>query len=202
MPDSSEGEADPLIEQALRLGELRQKVMEQVDGPTLEAGTGDLDMHTQESFWKHVLAFESAEESTHAERLRNEAGFVPDSPDELSSASEVHTALWNLLNALATIRTFVSGTDHLNDADLYRLLVNGVLPGSTTVPPTGSEWNCRIDACEYGTADDPDGTATWLRYYADDQTREEWDGEIPPKETLPYDRDQHLPVPPEEQAND
>ncbi|MFO8027551.1 MAG: hypothetical protein R6U56_07795 [Opitutales bacterium] len=51
---------------------------------------------------------------------------------------------------------------------------------------------------EYGTPEDPDGTDTWLRYYAAEQIRAEWDGPVPPKASLPYERDSQLPVPPEE----
>ena len=196
-----EEESDPLIEQALRLGELRKEVMDRIDGPVIEGGSENLPMDAQAAFWEQVLAFESAEESTIAERLRNEIGFVPRPPGDPAGEGGVKSALWELLEALASIRIFVFGTDHLNDAELYELLVNKVLPEPTTVPPTGSEWNCRVDVAEHGTDDDPDGTATWLRYYADDETREEWDGEVPPKEPLPYDRDRFLPVPPEERRH-
>lgn len=197
-----EEEPDPLIEKALRLGELRKEVLDRTDGPTFEAGTENLPLDIQTAFWEHVLAFESAEETTVAERLKNEAGFVPTPPDDLRGEEENKRALWQLLEALASVRVFLWGTDHLSDTELYRLLVGEALPGPTTVPPTGSEWNCRITAFEYGNDDDPDGTDIWLRYYADDQTREEWDEEVPPKEPLPYDRDRFLPVPPEEQREE
>lgn len=199
MPETPEDETDFRIEQALRLGELRKDVMDRIDGPTIEGGTGSMPMETQVAFWEHVLAFESAEESTLAERLRTEAGFVPPDPKALKGESDIHSALWDLLRALASIRVFVHHTDHLCDDDLYRLLVYGALPESSFVPPAGSEWNCRIDACEYGTRDDPDGTITWLRYHADEDARAMWDGEVPPKETPPYDRDRYLPVPIEEE---
>ncbi|MFP4353119.1 MAG: hypothetical protein ACLFTU_09845 [Puniceicoccaceae bacterium] len=198
MPE--EEESDPLIEQALRLGELRKEVMDRVGGPFLEGGSEDLPMDTQTAFWEHVLAFESAEQSTIAERLRNEIGFVPRPPGDLAGGDEVRDALWELLESLASIRVFVFGTDHLSDGELYELLVNKTLPEPTTVPPAGSEWNCRVDVAGHGTDDDPDGTDTWLRYYADDWTRDEWEGEVPPRETPPYDRDRFLPVPPEERA--
>ncbi|MCC5836088.1 MAG: hypothetical protein JJU20_15275 [Opitutales bacterium] len=198
MPESPENETNPLIEQALRLGELRKEVMHRIDGPTFEGGTEGIPMETQVSFWEHVLAFESAEESTLAERLKHEACFVPVEPDELKDETAISTALWDLIRALASIRVFVFDTDHLCDADLYRLLVYGALPEPRMVPPAGSQWNCRIDACEHGTSDDPDGTMTWLRYYASEDVRSTWEDEVPPRENPPYDRDRFLPVPPEE----
>lgn len=199
MPDPSENKDDenPLIEQALRLGDLRKEVMDRVDGPFAEYGTGNLPMDTQEAFWKHILAFESAEDSTHEERLKKDAGFVPVDPETLQSEDEVHAALWDLLHALASIRVFVSTTDHLSDAELYCLLYKEALASPTAVPPSGSEWNTRIPAHEYGTADDPDGTQTYLRYYADEETRAIWPDEVPPKEDPPYDRDRFLPDAPE-----
>jgi len=195
MTDNSDHPDDP-IEQALRLGDLRKKVMDRVDGPTFEGGTGDMPMDQQEAFWRHVLAFEEAEESTLEERLKTETEFTATDPDSLETEAEVSEALWNLIHALASIRVYLDCTDHLGDRDLYRLLVFGALPGATTVPPTGTEWNTRILAHEYGGPGDPDGTLTYLRYYADDETREEWDvGEVPPKEELPHDRDRLLPCP-------
>lgn len=198
MLETPEDETDFLIEQALRLGELRKEVMDRIEGPTFESGTGSMPMETQVAFWEHVLAFESAEESTLAERLENEASFMPPDPKALKSESEIHTALWDLLKALASIRVFVCNTDHLCDDDLYRLLVYAALPEPSFVPPAGSQWNCRINACEHGTREDPEGTMTWLRYYADEEIRSTWDGEVPPKEVPPYDRDRFLPVPMEE----
>jgi hypothetical protein len=42
-----------------------------------------------------------------------------------------------------------------------------------------------------------DDSETYLRYYADEETRERWAREfgcvLPPKEKLPYDRDRLLP---------
>lgn len=201
MTDASENEEDDeenaLIEQALRLGDLRKEVMDRIDGPFAEYGTGNLPMDTQEAFWKHILAFESAEDSTIGERLQKEAGFVPVDPNELRNDDEVHAALWDLLHALASIRVFVSTTDHLSDSELYRLLCYGALESPTSVPPPGSEWNTRVSAHEYGTADDPDGTQTYLRYYADEEMRATWPDEVPPKEDPPYDRDRFLPDAPE-----
>lgn len=198
MPETPEDETDLLIEQALRLGELRKEIMDRIDGPTFEGGTEGIPMKTQVAFWEHVLAFESAEESTITERLENEVGFVPPDPKALISASEIHSALWNLIKALSSIRVFVFNTDHLCDADLYRLLVYGALPEASFVPPPGSQWNSRIDACEFGTRDDPEGNLTWLRYYADEDMRSMWDGEVPPRDNPPYDRDRFLPTPAEE----
>lgn len=198
MPENPEDETDPRIEQALRLGELRKEVMDRTGGPAFEGGTGNLPMDTQESFWEYVLAFESAERTTLASRLLKEADFVAQDPDALDGPGQLQAALWELLHALASIRVYAHFTDHLDDAELYRLLVKEALPNETTAPPSGFAVNTRIDVSEYGTPEDPDGTDTWLRYYADEQIRSEWDGPVPPKASLSYERDSQLPVPPEE----
>jgi len=201
MPGQPGDETDPRIEQALRLGELRKEVMDRVDGPCIEGGTGQLPMDDQERFWEYVLAFEAAGVTTLADRLREGADFEALDPDKIDDPESVRAALWELLHALASIRVFVDGTDHLDDADLYRLLVEEALPNETTDLPKGLPINTRIDAAEYGTPEDPDGTDTWLRYYADEGIRADWDGPLPPKESPPHDRDRFLPVPPEERTD-
>ncbi len=97
----------------------------------------------------------------------------------------------------ASIRIFVHSTDHLSDAELYRLLVEGALPDETPALPPELAINTRIDAAEYGTEEDPDGTNTCLRHYADDHARAEWDGPVPPKSPPSHSRDHLLPLPPE-----
>jgi hypothetical protein len=198
MPKPSDEENDPRIDQALRLAELRKAVMDKVKGPWLEGGTEGLPMDLQTQFWENVLAFESAEETTFLDRLRDEAGFVPRPAGEIGEGEAMKEALWSLLEALASIRVFLFYTDHLDDGELYRVLMTEVLPDSTTDLPADTGWNCRIDVCDHGGPGDPDGTATWLRYYADDAERDAWDGELPPKEKPRHDRDRFLPVPPEE----
>lgn len=202
MDGNENSNIDAQIERALHLGDLRKEIMDRGGEHCIESGTENLSMDLQAQFLEHVLAFESAEDSTFFERLRLEAQFVPVHPDRLGSEEQCHAALSDLLKALASIRVYLNSTDHLDDASLYRLLYFDALEGATVSPPAGSEWNCRIDAAEFGTAECPDGTELWLRYYADEQTRAEWDGEVPPKETLPYDRDRLLPVPPEERKED
>jgi hypothetical protein len=57
---------------------------------------------------------------------------------------------------------------------------------------------------DFPTADEPETNEIYLKYYADDGERDYWRHEfpedtMPQKAELPYDRDRHLPVPPEEQ---
>ncbi len=200
MPELPGDEEERMIEQALRLGELRYQVMDKVDGPFLEGGVDNLPMDQQIQFWEHVLAVESAEEETMLERLRQEAGYVPPGPDELAGPETVKRVLWELIEALASIRVFLHFTDHLSDVELYSLLVMEELREPVSVPLPGSAWNYHIDVSLIVTPEDPDGTLTWLRYYADDQMRADWEGEVPDKLDLPYDRDRFLPVPPEERG--
>jgi len=128
MPESPDDETDQRIEQALRLGELRKEVMDRVEGPCFEGGTEHMPMDLKEKLWQQILAFEAAGDTTIAARLKEGAGFVARDPDAIEDDEELHTALWDLLHALASIRIYVHFTDHLNDADLYRLLVKGALP--------------------------------------------------------------------------
>lgn len=95
---------------------------------------------------------------------------------------------------MAAICMVVESTDHLSDRELYRWLVTDALCEETFLPLPGSggAWHTSpIGGCS------EEDNEIYLRYYADDDTRERWHrdfGEtLPPKEKPPYDRDRLLP---------
>ena len=186
------------IERALRLGELRYEVEKVAGEPVAESLAPGTPLDVQEQFWKHVLAFESAPQVKLQDLLYQRLGFQAQPVEELEDEEGVHEALWELIAALATIRVFICFTDHLSDRELYRLLEQEVLPGKTVEMEEGSEWNQHFDIAEFPTAGYPEPSDIYLAYYADDETREQWERDfpempIPPKVSAPYDRDRFLP---------
>ena len=200
MNDDPNNEHDAQIEQALRLGELRKEVMDRVEGPFIEGGVGNMPMEEQARFWQYVLAFESAEDSTIGERLREEAGFTAVPLTDLDSPRSFYDALWQLLYACASIRVFVHFTNHLSDAELYRLMVERVIPAPTNVPPPELACNCRFDLTEFAEFDEPLGTFDGpdADDDPDDLSYEEWEAAFAKQFPARFDRDRFLPVPPEE----
>ena len=86
-------------------------------------------------------------------------------------------------------------TNHWNDRELYEHLWNETLHEFTMDFPPGSGWNCHIDFLSSGSDED---NYLYLKYYADEQCREQWqkdfpDEVIPPHVDPPYDRDSKLP---------
>lgn len=102
--------------------------------------------------------------------------------------------LMEIVEAMYEIGIAVEQTDHLSDAELYRFLVDDALLQETIISVGGGGGTWHISPNGAGSAEDD---AIFLRYYADDETRERWHREfgcpLPPKETLPYDRDRLLP---------
>ena len=118
---------------------------------------------------------------------------IPDKRD-LDDAS-LHTKLWEIINAMAAVGMYVESTNHLSDRELYRYLVTDALREETILPMPGSGGGWHISPIGGGSDDDNE---IYLRYYADDETRERWHrdfGEtLPAKEKPPFDRDRLLPV--------
>lgn len=126
-------------------------------------------------------------------------GFVPEPPAAIND-TDLPGRLWEFIYALAGRRFYLHDTDHLSDRELYVWLYDEWLPEETADVPPEAEFNCHVDASEYGTGSES-GTNIWLRYYASPRDREEWlmgaEGEpLPPHEDLPFDRDRWLPEAP------
>ena len=130
---------------------------------------------------------------TTGRTIMHRRGFDPLRPDEVPD-NETTGRLWELLYALAGHRCFFHGTDGFTDAELYRYL-DAWLDEPHEDIPLCLEMNCRHDCSDAGN-----GGFEFLKY-ADDEERARWlemdpTIELPPKETLPADRDRHMPEPP------
>jgi hypothetical protein len=122
------------------------------------------------------------------EVLRTRGMDIPKEPPADEAA--LRAKLFELIEGMYGIGIVVEQTDHLSDAELYRFLVDDALLEETIISIGGG------GAWHISPVRDEDNDV-YLRYYADDETRERWHREfgavLPPKETLPYDRDRLLP---------
>ncbi|WP_233200326.1 hypothetical protein [Blastopirellula marina] len=109
----------------------------------------------------------------------------PPRADQLTT-EELHEVLWDIIQKLASRRIYLDFTDHLSDAQLYRLLVRDILPSHEKMVDLST--NCIYFNCAESDAD----ADTWLRYYASEEERQGWMEEtgepLPPIEESPYPR--------------
>lgn len=181
------------IDQQIRINELREAAREAAGGEMTEWESPDCPPEIAEAFWGNVLAYESAEETTHFKQLAEQGIELP-APEELSD-EELSKTLWEVIHALARINVFLSQTNHWSDRELYEELWGDTLHEITMDFPPGSGWNCHIDFLSTGSEED---NQLYLKYYADEEERRRWhndwpDDSIPPHVDPPYDRDRMLP---------
>ncbi len=181
-----------------RIEQLKRRTREVVGDDMIVGGSDAAPLDIEEQFWKNMLAFETAPLMTRRELLEQDGIRPVDSLD--LSEEEVHAELWHLVEGLARRRIYLESTDHLSNRELYQLLVECVLDQETEVIPPELGWNCHVSIQEYGRPGDEDGSETYLRFYADELTREQWandfpEDQLPPHEEPPYDRDRFLPKP-------
>ncbi len=178
----------------LRLRQLRNQLDEITGG---EARIGDASSHApleaQVAFLERVIAFETAPRTTHHNQLR-QAGYGMPDPDTLADDA-VGLELWGVIQRLAEMRVYLYHTDHLSDRGLYELLYYELLDQEVVDLPPDENSAAHLDVLGSGSDDD---TATWLRYFASDTERREWQAAVPaarlpPSEKPPEDRDRLLP---------
>ena len=166
--------------------------MELSHGKMSSSDTSNLPLDVQESFWRRVVETEEAPTTTLTREL--EALGVPlPAPDSLDD-EQTQSALWIVIDALSGLHVYLEQTDHLSDRELYRLLIDELLPEEMDALGDGN-WHMPIlGGCSLADLQ------LYLKYYADTKFREFWkldfpDDDIPAHVDPPYDRDQHLPRP-------
>ncbi|HWP85961.1 MAG TPA: hypothetical protein VNN17_12265 [Terriglobia bacterium] len=191
-------ENDPLdlerVDREIRINRMEEE-LRQLSGDAMRTGesAADCPPEVREKFLEHVLKFERGEWTTHAELLRG-IGIELPPPDELDDAG-VTAKLWEVIRGLERLHTFLYSTDHLDDRALYTLLWAEALRERTvdmSDEPTGA---CHLNLIGSGSAED---TNLYLKYYADEASRQRWQRQfpndvLPPHEDPPHDRDRHLP---------
>ena len=193
--DEKQSEA---IERLLRINELKHEAERLSGGQMAAEQSHRMPLKMEEMFWRNVVAFEKAPRVSRLELLQRDG--VAIRPLAELDAESLLSELWKIIHALARRQMFLTHTDHLSNYELYRLLVEDVLPEIGNVPPEDAGWQCEIDLTDFTR--DEEGDQTFLRYYADDVTREFWEEEnpglrLPPKQKPLYHRDHRLPRPDE-----
>ncbi len=177
---------------------MKAELRELSDGQVIIGEVDDAaPLEIEESFLEYVLAFEKAEMVAHR-TLLHEDGVVLPAAEELADEA-LTEKLWEVIHALAAHRIYLHFTDHLDDRELYSQLCAEILDGTSPMLSPESETNCRIDLLGSGSAED---TEVWLTHYASDRYCADWhehfpEDSIPPHQDPTYDRDRHLPIPPE-----
>lgn len=147
-----------------------------------------------EELFRYLRKLEEEPASTLARQLIEDGIELP--PPTSFTEESVSDKLWEVARGLARRRYFLEHTDHLSDLQLYRYLWEITLnqPAHELGDDLG-ECACHLDLVSDGT---DESLWLWLRYYADELTRENWaadfpGGFIPAAAPLPHDRDRHLP---------
>jgi hypothetical protein len=195
---------DPLdlkrVDQEIRINELREEARELAGGDMHGWESPDIPPAMAEEFWGHVVAFEKAPRSCDFLRLQ-EMGIALPPPKDIADA-ELPGKLREIFEALGSVNTFFIHTDHYSDRELYTHLWEDTLREVTVLMPPEAGYNCTYDLVSSGSEE---AIHAWLKYYADEETRQQWEKDfpndiVPPHEDPPYDRDRHLPKHPMERA--
>lgn len=180
-------------DQDKRIEDLKRRAEELCDGQMELCMLEDCSAEVEEAFWKEVVEYEEAPQTTHFHQLES-AGVALPPPGSLND-QELTAKLWEVIHKLALLRVFIEQTDHLTDRELYSHLWTDCLREETRLlPPTAnSAWHIQI----LGSGSEEDNRL-YLKYYADDASRRRWhedfpDDLIPAHEDPPCDRDRLLP---------
>jgi hypothetical protein len=177
-----------------RIHRLKQQAEQAARGEMTAWEPDTLSPDLREQFWRQVVEYESAAWTTDFQQL-TEAGLELPDPDAMQD-EELTSKLWELIDALAAKRVFISQTNHLSDRELYTLLWRDVLREENPVLPDYPGSASHVDLL--GGCSETD-TSLYLKYYADEDSRQQWvadfpDDKMPTHEDPPYDRDRHLPT--------
>ena len=138
-------------------------------------------------------AWEQGNTTTDFIRLQR-AGIHLPPPEDLND-KELGAKLWEVIEALAELRTFLEFTNHLSDRELYAYLWNHALREEVADIEPYDKGNTILSILGGCSEED---NHNYLKYYADEQDREHWSREFPdytmPEHEDPlFDRDRHLP---------
>ena len=185
--------------QESRIQELKRQAEESSGGEmfAVEFDRKDVPPAVREQFWATVHQYNTAPWTSEFEQLRKQGIALPP-PEQLDDAA-VSQKVAEIARAMSERNVFIEHTDHLSDRALYEQLYRETLhEAKKDVPLVEPGAFSSIDLVGTGSDEDTD---TFLRFYADDDVRAQYQEfyprGLPPREPRPFDRDRHLPQPPE-----
>jgi len=152
-----------------------------------------LSTDEREQFWQRVMDFENAPLVSDFQRLTDTGMQLP-APDTMND-EQLTAKLWEVIHGLASMRVFLSQTDHLSDRQLYTELWQRVLREENPVLPDDPVGAWHVDLLGGCSEDD---IFVHMKYYADERYRQQWladspDYVMPAHEDPPFHRDCRLP---------
>ena len=187
MPVEDPGRLDP-VDREIRLNELKHRI-----GAVDAQISADCPPETAEAFLDSVERWENAPWTTEFELLQRAGLELP--PSEELDDAQLTAKLWELIAALARLRTFVERTDHLSDRELYEHLWRESLREGIKDFPLDEYSAHHLDILGGCSEED---LHLALKYYMSEDERRDWQAqfpndEIPDHVDPPYDRDRRLP---------
>jgi hypothetical protein len=179
-------------DQELRVRQYRDRLQFPIAGSFSDYSQEDLD--ATEGFFRYLLTLEGRPASTLAKQLIRDGVELP-APDGLSEP-QLGDKLWEVIEGLEDLRTYLEHTDHLSDRELYTHLWEDLLnEPEYEFDDAMGEFETTIDLVGDGS---DEAMELYHRFYADEWDRDEWmeahpDYDMPDMEPLPFDRDRFLP---------
>jgi hypothetical protein len=179
--------------QETRIQALKDRAMELSHGKMIASDASGLPLDLQEDFSRRVVETEEGPTTTLTREL-DVLGVPLPAPESLADA-QLTSALWIVIDALSGLHVYLEQTDHLSERELYRLLIDELLPEEMDALGDGN-WHMPI----LGGCSEAD-LQLYMKYYAKPEEREHWMRDVPhfampARAERPYDRDRHLPKAP------
>jgi hypothetical protein len=172
------------VETLLRNAELRERIEPYRDESMLWMRLDKLPTAKENEYLESMLAWELAPMLPVAEWF--DPPLRLPQPATLSDEA-LHDLLWTTIHKLYEQRIVLEFTDHLDDRQLYRIILRDILPSlekKIDKPPRFLHWDC---------ANATGNEHVWLKYYASDEERRSWAKERrrrpPPSEQPRYRRE-------------
>ena len=171
------------VQHLMRNAQLRDELEPLYDESIGRVNAERMTTRTENEFLESMLDWERAPILPISKWFDPE--LVLPAPDTLSD-QQLEVVLKDTIDRLFSQHIVLDFTDHLTDRQLYCLIYRDILPSHEKKIERQHNylhWDCA------NTGDDPE---TWLRYYASDQERHDWqlefDEALPVREQPPYPR--------------
>jgi len=181
------------VDRDIRINELKHEAEDLAGGEMVAWESEECPPETAESFWQRVVDYEKAPLTCHFEQLLERGVDLP-APEAMTDP-ELTAKLSEVIDKLASVRVFLSQTDHLSDRELYAHLWTDTLREQIPDLPFDDHSAWHIDMLGGCSEEDIE---LQMKHYADEEDRRHWleqfpDYEMPTHEDPPYARDERLP---------